>query len=119
MQGLKPFNPILGETFQTKIGNTEIYMEQTSHHPPIMNFYILNKNFKVYGYEQIEANAGANSITAIKKGKFFIELFDENKKATKYKISKPNLILTGTTIGKRLTYFTEKLIIEDIVRKKF
>jgi hypothetical protein len=113
MFGTKPFNPILGETFQSKIGETEIYVEQTCHHPPIMNFYIVNPNFKVYGYEQIEANAGANSITASKKGKLFIELSDK----TLYKITKPNLILTGTTMGKRLTYFSEELIIQDMVKK--
>jgi hypothetical protein len=37
---LKPFNPIWGETFQCKIGNTMLYMEQTSHHPPIYHFYV-------------------------------------------------------------------------------
>jgi hypothetical protein len=119
MHGLKPFNPILGETFQTKIGNTNIYLEQTSHHPPILNFYVINDNFKVYGYEQIEANAGINSITAIQKGNFFIELNGKNfkKEKTLYKISRPNMIIKGTTIGKRITYFKEELIIEDLVKK--
>ncbi len=37
---LKPFNPILGETFQCKIDDSKFYCEQTSHHPPIMNFYV-------------------------------------------------------------------------------
>lgn len=38
---LKPFNPILGETFQARIGNSEYYIEQTSHHPPIFNFLVI------------------------------------------------------------------------------
>lgn len=38
---LKPFNPILGETFQCKINETFLYSEQTCHHPPIMNFYVI------------------------------------------------------------------------------
>jgi hypothetical protein len=37
---LKPFNPIWGETFQCKIGDCQIYLEQTSHHPPIYHFYV-------------------------------------------------------------------------------
>jgi hypothetical protein len=37
---LKPFNPILGETFQCKIGDSNFYFEQTRHHPPILNFYV-------------------------------------------------------------------------------
>jgi len=111
MTGLKPFNPILGETFQTKIGNTEIYIEQTSHHPPILNFYILNPNFKCFGYEAIEATTGANSVLAEKKGKYFIGLKD----GTLYKVRRPKLYLTGTTLGKRLTNFLDELIIEDLV----
>ena len=37
---LKPFNPIWGETFQCKIGETKLYLEQTSHHPPIFHFLV-------------------------------------------------------------------------------
>jgi hypothetical protein len=36
----KPFNPILGETFQCKINDSMFYFEQTCHHPPILNFYV-------------------------------------------------------------------------------
>lgn len=37
---LKPFNPILGETFQCKMLDSLFYFEQTCHHPPILNFYV-------------------------------------------------------------------------------
>lgn len=37
---LKPFNPIWGETFQCKIGETNMYLEQSSHHPPTYHFYV-------------------------------------------------------------------------------
>jgi len=37
----KPFNPILGETLEGKYSDgTKIYMEHTSHHPPISNYLI-------------------------------------------------------------------------------
>jgi Oxysterol-binding protein len=39
---LKPFNPIWGETFQAKIGNSNFYFEQSSHHPPIYHFLVFN-----------------------------------------------------------------------------
>jgi hypothetical protein len=37
----KPFNPILGETWQAKLtdGST-MFMEQISHHPPVSAFNI-------------------------------------------------------------------------------
>jgi hypothetical protein len=34
----KPFNPILGETFQAFAGDYVIAAEQTSHHPPITHY---------------------------------------------------------------------------------
>ena len=44
---LKPFNPILGETFQCKVNDSMFYFEQTSHHPPILNFYVNKLNSSV------------------------------------------------------------------------
>jgi hypothetical protein len=41
----KPFNPILGETFQGTIGGIPIYLEQISHHPAISSLYIKTKDF--------------------------------------------------------------------------
>jgi hypothetical protein len=42
---LKPFNPILGETFQGLLGGIPIFMEQTFHHPPISSFFMRTSDF--------------------------------------------------------------------------
>jgi hypothetical protein len=36
----KSFNPVIGETFQSKIGNDNVYAEQISHHPPVTAFLL-------------------------------------------------------------------------------
>jgi len=36
----KPFNPILGETYEGFIGESPVYLEQISHHPPISYFEV-------------------------------------------------------------------------------
>lgn len=37
----KPFNPILGETFQARLSDgSEVFLEQISHHPPISSFQL-------------------------------------------------------------------------------
>jgi hypothetical protein len=37
----KPFNPILGETWQARLSDgSAIFMEQISHHPPVSAFHI-------------------------------------------------------------------------------
>jgi hypothetical protein len=45
----KPFNPILGETFQCWIGGCPLYMEQISHHPPISSYYFKGRGYVITG----------------------------------------------------------------------
>ncbi|TMW56818.1 hypothetical protein Poli38472_006828 [Pythium oligandrum] len=48
---MKPFNPILGETYQTSLNDgTEVFCEHTSHHPPITNFELLGKKYTINGH---------------------------------------------------------------------
>ena len=51
-QQLKPFNPFLGETFQGEFSNgAKVYVEQVSHSPLAMRFYIIYKNiYQIDGY---------------------------------------------------------------------
>ena len=45
LRGQKSFNPLLGETFQSGFADgTEIFVEQTSHHPPITHFLTIGPN---------------------------------------------------------------------------
>ncbi|MCJ1466432.1 Oxysterol binding protein [Pseudocyphellaria aurata] len=54
----KPLNPFLGELFlghwmdEAGSGETELYSEQVSHHPPVTAYYIRNKNhgMELQGY---------------------------------------------------------------------
>ena len=42
----KPFNPLLGETYELVNKNIEFISEQVSHHPPITANYCRGKNEK-------------------------------------------------------------------------
>ena len=77
----QPFKPVLGETFQCKIGDLFLYVENTKREPLINHFYGFdeNKNYKIYGYQISDISTGPNSILASKLGKFYIELKDGNK----------------------------------------
>jgi hypothetical protein len=111
MTGEKPFNPILGETFQAKIGDNLIYCEQTSHHPPIFNFYVKNPYFISYGYGALEANAGANSASAIYAGKFNVKSND----GILYSFKLPDFKINGLMLGNRYVNYSSPLIVEDLV----
>ena len=45
----KPFNPVLGETFQGSINGCPIVLDQISHHPPIAAFYFTGRGYRIYG----------------------------------------------------------------------
>jgi hypothetical protein len=45
----KPFNPILGETFQCWINGSPGYAEQISHHPPIAALLLQGRGYRVTG----------------------------------------------------------------------
>lgn len=107
----KPFNPIIGETYQAKIGNLNIYLEQTLNKPPTANFFCFddNKEYKYYGYLGTVASTGTNSIKAIKIG--FITL--EFKDGLKYKINLPMVWVRGTTVGVKLYNYKYDLAITN------
>ena len=84
-QQLKPFNPLISETFQGIFDvkeKIEVYSEQTSNYPTLTRYYILNKNFKMYGYFDLslETKNFGNKITCFTKGLNTIDFFKSNEK---------------------------------------
>ncbi len=112
LAGTKPFNPILGETFQAKVGDLEMYLEQTCHHPPIFNFYFKNSLFISYGFSALEVHSSANSMVADNNGKMYIQFKD----GTLYKLKPPKMQISGLMLGKRYVNYIENLAIEDLVK---
>jgi len=107
----KPFNPIIGETFQCQSGNSKFYSEQTSHHPPITHYYVKNQKFTCYGYSAPDASGTGNSITGHLKGLYIVEFPDGGK----YQITLPQFYMTGLMFGKRYINFIGGMKIEDLV----
>ncbi len=107
----KPFNPVIGETFQVKANNTLYYAEQTSHHPPIYNFYMKNPKFKIYGHCFMEAKLIPDKAFITNGGKYTLEYND----GVKYQIIIPNSFMDGIVLGARYCAFVDFMKIEDLV----
>ena len=45
----KPFNPILGETYQGLINGCPISLEQISHHPAISTYFFEGRGYRIVG----------------------------------------------------------------------
>lgn len=115
---LKPFNPYLGETYQSIFEDgTQIYLEHTCHTPCISNYYIVDKenNYKFSGFFDL-ATEGAlkmlinNSIIVFNKGKGNLYL---NKTNRTLNIQFPAISISGLVYGQRMVSWRNMLKIED------
>jgi hypothetical protein len=51
----KPFNPVLGETWQsTNACGCEAFLEQVSHHPPIAAYTVKGSSFHMHGSVELQ-----------------------------------------------------------------
>jgi hypothetical protein len=61
----KPFNPVLGETYQATFEDgTRIHAEQASHHPPITCWQVFGPEdcYHFYGFGEWSASFRGNSV---------------------------------------------------------
>jgi len=94
----KPFNPLLGETYQgTFEDGTEVYCEHTSHHPPIANFYMVNPEWKFYGRYEFEGKLNKNTLYIRQDGPNYVEFKDK----TRIVFSLPMVKVKGMIFGDR------------------
>jgi len=111
----KPFNPILGETYQGKIGDLSIYFEQTEHHPPIAHYLIVGKNLKMHGKYQIVAHTYPNSAKAATYGRRCFEI--KGKNPCRYTVTYPEAEITGMMFGRRTFKYIDDYVFKDKTNK--
>lgn len=118
--GWKPFNPILGETFQATIvpydydtnsnySPIDIYVEQIKHHPPIYNYYGKHDKFEFYGYRETSVKGGGNSIEAQILGNSVFKFND----GTKIVITYPRFSFSGLLVGPKMFNFNGYFVVHD------
>jgi hypothetical protein len=64
----KPFNPLLGETFEYEYGDFRIFSEQVSHHPPVSAFHIENQEMIVWGHIQLKSKFSVTGLDVSTSG---------------------------------------------------
>ncbi|KAF1321228.1 Oxysterol binding family protein, partial [Globisporangium splendens] len=109
---LKPFNPILGETYQATMNDgTEVCCEHTSHHPPISNFQLVSKKFSLAGHVLWHGaiSMKSNALIQINKGPIRVS-FDDG---TVISYTLPHVQLGGFMWGDRTFDITSTIVFED------
>jgi hypothetical protein len=94
----KPFNPILGETFQGLLGGIPIYFEQTFHHPPISSLFMKTADFETSGNFDMHVDMGLNSAYSKMSSYFNVKI---SSSKTEYIIRLPDVELSGISFGDR------------------
>ncbi|CAH8866321.1 unnamed protein product [Trichobilharzia szidati] len=93
----KPFNPLLGETYELHYNNFVFVAEQVSHHPPITAFHVESENYHLRATVQFKIRFWGKSIDVQPKGLVTLELFNYNETYTWQNV---NLTLHNVIMGK-------------------
>lgn len=109
----KPFNPILGETYQGEYGNgMRVFCEQVSHHPPVSCWEVVDprERFRFTGTGHITATTRANSVRACQKGDSSV-LFYSDGAVVSWNL--PGLILKNVMFGERVLKYSGEMMFRD------
>lgn len=94
----KPFNPLLGETFQGSFPDgSQIYVEHTFHNPPTDHFLITGCGFSVWGYYELDGSFTGNSLVGSFRGPTHV-MFSDGHLIT---FTQPKFRLGGMLKGAR------------------
>lgn len=92
----KPFNPLLGETFELELGDIRFLAEQVSHHPPITAFHCESPDFLFSGWVQVKMSLSLGGLLILPLGRseIYLKRLDRT-----YTFSKPSAKVSGLVFG--------------------
>ena len=94
---LKPFNPLLGETFELEVGDLRVLTEQVSHHPPVSAIHCTHECFDFWGSQEIKTNFRATYLLVRPYGDLHVVL---KRWKDHYVWRKPETTVHNIIIGK-------------------
>ena len=106
----KPFNPLLGETYEYIDKDLRVITEQVSHHPPISSFFMESDDFTMEGYFYIKTSFSHKGFQANPIGDMKIYL---KKKDEYYTLKRPKSTLHNYIIGKMYLWHSGDMIITN------
>jgi len=116
-QFTKPFNPTLGETLQASFPDgTKLYLEQTSHHPPVTSWLLIGpgQSFRYYGWSTYTASFGYNRLYVKQSGARICEFPDGTKITAGFSMDRYNNVYWGDVIQEVLGEYVFKDVKHDL-----
>ena len=101
----KPFNPLLGETFEyaDKDKDFRFFTEQVSHHPPISASWAESPKWDYYGESNVDSKFNGRAFTIKHLGRWYVNIRpdnDPNISEETYTWMKPLNTIIGILVGK-------------------
>lgn len=95
----KPFNPMLGETFEVVTPTYRAFTEQVSHHPPINAIVCQGEGFELLKTVNANIKFTGKSIAIQETDKFFLSLFHKSPEEELYTFTNPKIMVGNLIIG--------------------
>lgn len=94
---LKPFNPVLGETFELEKDGFRAISEQVSHHPPLSAIHCDHANYSFYAHSKVSTSFKGTYLKIKPVGKFHLCF---HKYGDHYVWEKPYTNVNNIIVGK-------------------
>lgn len=104
----KPFNPILGETYELVTDKYKLLAEQVSHHPPITACYLRGNGYTYYTNQKTNTKFTGTVLMFVQQYRAYIN-FDKFNET--YEIQLPNFSAHNLIIGKMYIDIGENLTV--------
>lgn len=109
----KPFNPLLGETYELQTPNFNFMSEQVSHHPPITAWFLestTQNKYKIWSNFQTTTWLTTKGVVINQLHPTFLEIGDEVYKIIPPTLSVHNLIMGAPYVDVGGTATVTKLV---------
>ena len=93
----KPFNPLLGETYEYVDGDLKCVQEQVSHHPPVCAFYCESDDFVIEGALLLKSKLSLSGFEFYPLGEYLVTL---KRTGETYSLKRPYNSIHNYIIGK-------------------
>ncbi|KAG8932424.1 hypothetical protein FRC02_001160 [Tulasnella sp. 418] len=103
----KPFNPMLGETFEDIRMN--FVSEKVSHHPPVMACHATGKGWVYWATSSADSKFWGRSLEIINRGTNNVKIGD-----ALYKWQKPSTFMRNLIVGEKYLAHEGEMVITDV-----
>jgi len=115
----KPFNPILGETYELFGDDFRMIAEQVSHHPPISAAYAESSVYKMWLNTSMKSKFKGNSLEITPLGAINIKMGDDHFIITRPTTSGNNIIIGGMYVDTFGTMEIKNVSTGDYLKVRF